>query len=128
MDVKLAVIYYSATGTTYQLARGIEAGAQTAGAEVRVRKVHESVPDDVIEGNAAWAAHRRETQDVAEANLDDLVWADAIVFGSPTRYGLPSARSNSLSTEPDRCGRRASPPTRSAHRSPVPPLRTAGRK
>jgi NAD(P)H dehydrogenase (quinone) len=34
----------------------------------------------------------RETQDVPEATLDDLDWADAVLFGTPTRSGLPSAQ------------------------------------
>lgn len=92
MAVKLAVIYYSATGTTYRLARGIEEGAKEAGAEVRFRKVHELAPEQAINSNKGWAAHHLETQDVEEATLDDLTWADAIIFGTPTRYGLPTAQ------------------------------------
>lgn len=92
MDVKLAVIYYSATGTTYRLARGIEEGAKGAGAEVRLRKVQELAPEEAIASNEGWAAHRLETQNVEEATLDDLVWADAIILGTPTRYGLPTAQ------------------------------------
>lgn len=92
MAVKVAVVYYSATGTTYALARAIEAGAAAAGAEVRVRKVRELAPDEAIASNQGWAAHRLETQDVPEATLADLEWADAIVFGAPTRYGLPAAQ------------------------------------
>lgn len=92
MAVKLAVIYYSATGTTYRLARGIEEGAKEAGAEIRFRKVHELAPEQAINSNKGWAAHRLETQDVEEATLDDLTWADAIIFGTPTRYGLPTAQ------------------------------------
>ncbi len=92
MAVKLAVIYYSATGTTYALARAIEAGALAAGAEVRFRKVHELAPAEAIKSNAGWAAHHLETQDVEEATNDDLEWADAIIFGTPTRYGLPTAQ------------------------------------
>lgn len=92
MAVKVAVIYYSATGTTYQLARAVEAGAKEAGAEVRFRKVKELAPEEAIKNNEGWAQHRLETQDVAEATLDDLEWADAIILGSPTRYGLPSAQ------------------------------------
>lgn len=92
MSVKLAIIYYSATGTTYQLARGIEEGAQGAGAEIRFRKVRELAPEEAIASNAGWATHRKETQNVAEATLDDLTWADAIIFGTPTRYGLPTAQ------------------------------------
>jgi NAD(P)H dehydrogenase (quinone) len=92
MAVKLAIIYYSATGTTYRLARGIEEGAGEAGAEVRFRKVHELAPEEAISSNQGWAAHRLETQNVVEAKLDDLEWADAIIFGTPTRYGLPTAQ------------------------------------
>jgi NAD(P)H dehydrogenase (quinone) len=90
--VKLAVIYYSATGTTYRLARAVEEGARQTGAEVRLRKVHELAPEEAIASNEGWAAHRLETQDVEEATLDDLRWADAVVFGTPTRYGLPTAQ------------------------------------
>ena len=92
MAVKLVVIYYSATGTTYQLAKAVEQGAAEAGAEVRFRKVRELAPDEAIASNQGWAAHRLETQHVVEASPDDLVWADAVVFGTPTRYGLPTAQ------------------------------------
>lgn len=92
MNVKLAIIYYSATGTTYQLARGVEEGAQKAGAEIHFRKVRELAPEEAIASNAGWAAHRKETQQVEEATLDDLTWADAIILGTPTRYGLPTAQ------------------------------------
>lgn len=89
---KIAIIYYSATGTTYEIARAIEEGAKQAGAEVRVLKVKELAPEEAIASNEGWLAHRLETQNVAEATLDDLEWADAIILGTPTRYGLPSAQ------------------------------------
>lgn len=92
MATKCVVVYYSATGTTYALARAIEEGAKAAGAEVRVRKVRELAPDEAIASNQGWAAHRLETQDVPEATLDDLEWADAIVLGAPTRYGMVAAQ------------------------------------
>ena len=92
MAIKLAVIYYSATGTTYQLAKAVEEGAQAAGAEVRFRKVHELAPEEAIKSNEGWSQHRTQTQDVPEASNDDLEWADAIIFGTPTRYGLPTAQ------------------------------------
>lgn len=92
MPVKVAVVYYSATGTTYALARAIEESATAAGAEVRVRKVRELAPEEAIASNQGWSAHRLETQDVPEATLDDLEWADAIIMGAPTRYGLPAAQ------------------------------------
>jgi NAD(P)H dehydrogenase (quinone) len=92
MAVKVAIIYYSATGTTYHLARAVEQGVSEAGAEVRLRKVRELAPDEAIASNQGWAAHRLESQHVKEATNDDLVWADAIIFGTPTRYGLPTAQ------------------------------------
>ena len=92
MSAKVAVIYYSATGTTYRLARAIQEGAEGAGAEVRLRKVKELAPEQAIASNEGWAENVRATQDVQEATLDDLTWADAIVFGTPTRYGLPAAQ------------------------------------
>lgn len=92
MKPKIAIIYYSATGVTFQLAQAMEEEAQAAGAETRLRKVPELAPEAAIQSNKGWAAHRLETQHVPEASNDDLVWADAILFGSPTRYGLPSAQ------------------------------------
>jgi NAD(P)H dehydrogenase (quinone) len=92
MAVKVAIIYYSATGTTYRLAKAVEEGASEAGADVRLRKVRELAPDEAIASNQGWSAHRLESQNVVEASLDDLTWADAIVFGTPTRYGLPTAQ------------------------------------
>ena len=89
---KIAIIYYSATGTTYKLAKAIEEGARQARAEVRVLKVKELAPQETIASNEGWSAHRLETMAVAEATLADLEWADAIIFGTPTRYGLPSAQ------------------------------------
>jgi NAD(P)H dehydrogenase (quinone) len=90
--VKALIVYYSATGTTYALAQGIEQGATEAGAEVRLRKVRELAPDEAIASNAGWSGHRLETQHIEEATLADLEWADVIFFGTPTRYGLPAAQ------------------------------------
>lgn len=89
---RAAVIYYSSTGTTYQLARAIEAGLREGGAEVRFRNVRELAPQQAIQANPAWAAHVEETREIPEATLDDLEWAEALIFGAPTRYGLPAAQ------------------------------------
>ncbi|MFC7549971.1 NAD(P)H:quinone oxidoreductase [Plantactinospora sp. GCM10030261] len=89
---KVAVIYYSATGITYQMAVEAAQAAEKAGAEVRLRKVRELAPEEAIRSNSGWAAHRLETQDVMEVELDDLTWADAVIFGTPTRYGVMAAQ------------------------------------
>lgn len=86
-QTKVAVIYYSSTGTVYELAKSIVEGAEKAGAEVRLLKVAELAPDEAIAANAGWAIHAAATQDVPVATPDDIVWADAVIFGSPTRYG-----------------------------------------
>ena len=68
MAIKVAIIYYSATGTTYLLGRAVEQGASEAGAEVRFRKVRELAPEEAIASNQGWAAHRLESQHVPEAS------------------------------------------------------------
>ena len=64
--VKLAIIYYSSTGTNYQMAKWAEEAAKEAGAEVRVLKVKELAPPQAIDSNPAWRKHYDETQDVPE--------------------------------------------------------------
>lgn len=98
-NVKLAVIYYSMGGTNYQLAKWAEEGAKEVGAEVRVLKVPELAPQHVIDENQGWKAHVEATKDVPEVKLDDLEWADAIIFSVPTRFGnMPAQMKQFLDT------------------------------
>jgi NAD(P)H dehydrogenase (quinone) len=92
MKVNASIIYYSATGITYQMALAAAEAAEKAGAEVRLRKVRELAPDEAVSSNEGWAAHRLATQEVPEATLDDLEWSHAVIFGTPTRYGNVSAQ------------------------------------
>lgn len=90
-NVKLAVIFYSMSGTNFQLAKWAEEGAKEMGAEVKVLKVEELAPESVIQGNEAWKATVEKTKDVPVATSDDIEWADAIIFSVPTRFGnMPS--------------------------------------
>ncbi|MDI6401695.1 NAD(P)H:quinone oxidoreductase [Balneolaceae bacterium ANBcel3] len=90
--VHLAVIYYSSTGTNYETAKIAVEAAEAAGAEVRLRKVAELAPESAIAQNDQWKAHADATADIPEASLEDLEWADAILFGTPTRYGNVAAQ------------------------------------
>ncbi|GGO77529.1 NAD(P)H:quinone oxidoreductase [Nonomuraea cavernae] len=90
--VNVAIIYYSATGTVHALARAAAEGAEKAGAQVRLRKVAELAPPAAINAKPAWAQHLQDTADVAEAGLDDLDWADVVLFGTPTRFGNPASQ------------------------------------
>lgn len=85
--IKTAVIYYSSTGNNYQLAQWAAEEAGREGNEVRIRKVKELAPESAIEQNPAWKKYVDASKDVQEATLDDLDWADVIVFSVPTRYG-----------------------------------------
>lgn len=84
---KLSIIYYSATGTVDAMARRCAEAAEKQGAEVRLRRVAEIAPDSAIEANESWQQHREATKDEPTATPDDITWADAVIFGSPTRYG-----------------------------------------
>lgn len=90
--VNVAIIYYSSTGTVHALARAAAEGAEKAGALVRLRKVAELAPPEAINARPEWARHLQDTADVAEASLDDLAWADVVLFGTPTRFGNPSSQ------------------------------------
>ena len=90
--VKVAIIYYSATGTVHTLARAVVEGAEKAGAHVRLRKVAETAPPEAISARPEWAQHLQDTADVTEAGHDDLEWADAVLFGTPTRFGNPAGQ------------------------------------
>lgn len=77
MTANVAVIYHSRKGTVRSLATEVAAGAKAAGATVRLRRV--DGPGIVI------------TDPTEFADVADLVWADAVVWGSPTHYGNVSA-------------------------------------
>jgi NAD(P)H dehydrogenase (quinone) len=89
---KIAVIYYSATGSVHALASAVAEGAGEAGAQVRLRPVAELAPAEAIDSNPAWREHVDATADIQVATLDDLRWADGLALGSPTRFGNISAQ------------------------------------
>ena len=86
-QVKLAIVYYSSTGTIDEMARRAAAAGEKAGADVRLRQVEELAPREAIESQDEWQAHVEATADEPRATPDDVVWADAVIFGSPTRFG-----------------------------------------
>ncbi|WP_369199302.1 NAD(P)H:quinone oxidoreductase [Streptomyces sp. PU-14G] len=91
-SVNVSIIYYSSTGNVHSLAQAAVEGAEKAGARVRLRKVVETTPQEVINTRDEWVRHIRDTADVAEAHLDDLEWADVVLFGTPTRFGNPASQ------------------------------------
>jgi NAD(P)H dehydrogenase (quinone) len=84
---KLAVIYYSATGHGTTMARRVATSAEAVGADVRVRPVAETRDPASFAQNPAWTANYEATKDLPHATGEDIDWADAVIFGSPTRFG-----------------------------------------
>ena len=89
---KLAIIYYSATGHGTAMAQRVAAAAESVGAEVRLRHVAETHDPESFAHNPAWTANYEATKDLPKATGDDIVWADAVIFGSPTRFGSPTSQ------------------------------------
>ncbi|MGH3967962.1 MAG: NAD(P)H:quinone oxidoreductase [Mycobacterium sp.] len=89
---KLAIVYYSATGHGTTMAKHVAAAAEAAGAEVRVRHVAETRDPASFAGNPAWTANYAATKDLPSATGEDIVWSDAVIFGSPTRFGSPASQ------------------------------------
>jgi NAD(P)H dehydrogenase (quinone) len=86
-SARIAVIYYSAAGGVHALASRAAQAAEKAGADVRLRRVAEHAPPEAIASNPGWTAHAAETANLEIATPNDMAWADAILFGSPTRFG-----------------------------------------
>ncbi|NVF12001.1 NAD(P)H:quinone oxidoreductase [Anaerococcus sp. AGMB00486] len=85
--MKLAIIYYSQTGHNFQMAKWAKEEAEKNGAEVRLLKVKETLDESLTENNPAWKKYLDESKYIEEATSDDLIWADAILFSTPTRFG-----------------------------------------
>ena len=83
---KVLVLYYSTYGHIEQMANAVAEGARAAGAAVDVKRVPETVPEEVARN-----AHFKLQQDAPIATVNELPDYDAIIIGVPTRYGrMPS--------------------------------------
>jgi NAD(P)H dehydrogenase (quinone) len=86
-DIRLAIIYYSTYGTNHRMAEAAAEAAREAGAEVRLRKVRETAPAEVVQAQEAWSAQARKSEDIPAATPEDMEWANTYLFSAPTRYG-----------------------------------------
>jgi NAD(P)H dehydrogenase (quinone) len=94
--MNVAVIFYSAHGNTAALAADVAAGAERSGANVRVRRVPELVPAEGASGGTRPPSLENGYRELSLATNDDLLWADGVAFGSPTRYGNMCAQLKSF--------------------------------
>jgi len=85
--MKILIIFYSTYGHVYKMAEAIAEGAKTVkGAQVEIRRVPETLPHEVLEKMGAVDAQKAFSQ-IPECTVDDLPKADAVIFGTPTRFG-----------------------------------------
>jgi len=87
MSAKVLIAFYSRSGVTEALASAIAEGARATGAEVRLRRAREVASPETMARAPEWAAQAAAMNAKYEAPSE----ADAIVFGSPTRFGAVSA-------------------------------------
>ncbi len=85
---KVLIAFYSRSGVTEALALAIAEGARASGAEVRLRRAREVVGPEIMAQAPGWAEQAAALNAKYEAPTPaDAEWADAIVFGTPTRFG-----------------------------------------
>lgn len=85
--MKILILYYSMYGHIHKMAQAVaEGAAEISGAEVVLRQVPETLSDEIIEKMGA-SASKKSMADVPIATVEELGSADAIIFGTPTRFG-----------------------------------------
>ena len=90
--MKLLVVYYSMYGHIHQMAEAIAEGARNVdGVDVLLRRVPETLPQDVLEKMGAVEAIEKQSS-VPVCTVEELGNADAIIFGTPTRFGNMSGQ------------------------------------
>ena len=85
--MKVLIVFYSTYGHIYKMAETVAEGAkEITGTEVDIRRVPETLPEDVLEKMGAVEAQKAFSH-VPVCTVDELAEADAIIFGTPTRFG-----------------------------------------
>jgi len=89
---KIAVIFYSTYGTNHVMAQDAAEAARAAGAEVRLLRIAETAPRDVVDSQDGWKAEAARQADLPVASPADIEWADGYIFSTPTRFGAASSQ------------------------------------
>ncbi len=85
--MKVLVVFYSTYGHVYEMAKAVAEGAgQVPGADVEIRQVPETLPDEVLAKMGAIEA-KKAFSHIPVCTVEEMVAADAIIFGTPTRFG-----------------------------------------
>ena len=85
--MKVLIVFYSMYGHIYRMAQAVAEGvAQVAGAQVELRRVPETLSQEILENMGAVEAQKAFAH-IPVCTVDELAAADAIIFGTPTRFG-----------------------------------------
>jgi len=86
------IVFYSRNGSTEKMANAVAEGARAEGAEVRLRRARDIVGPEVMAQAQGWKENSaRMHAEYPAPTSADAEWADAVVFGTPTRFGNASA-------------------------------------
>ena len=87
MGTKIQVVFYSTYGHVYRMAEAVAEGARSvSGVEVLLKQIPETLSDEALAKMGATQARQAFAQ-VPLADVESLPEADAIIFGTPTRFG-----------------------------------------
>ncbi|MEM7442860.1 MAG: NAD(P)H:quinone oxidoreductase [Pseudomonadota bacterium] len=84
---KVLVLYYSTYGHIETMAHAVAEGAREGGADVTIKRVPETVPEDIARQN-----YFKVDQEAPIATVEELADYDAIIFGAPTRFGVAASQ------------------------------------
>lgn len=85
--MKILIVYYSMYGHIYRMAQAVQEGAmKVEGVTAELRRVPETLPDDILEKMGAIESQKQQSH-VEICTVDELAEADAIILGTPTRFG-----------------------------------------
>ncbi len=98
---KVLIIFYTRYGNTAKMAEAEASGVREAGTDVTVRRIADDVPKEVIAKNPNWLKiaedlERRYPATSIEHLVEEMPNCDAIIFGSPTRFGNMSSQMKAL--------------------------------
>jgi NAD(P)H dehydrogenase (quinone) len=85
--LNVLIVYYSMYGNIRRMAEAVKEGADgVSGAAVKICRVQETIPEEVLIKMGSLEAQNAQAN-VSVCKVEDLVSADAIIFGTPTRFG-----------------------------------------
>ncbi|MDI6602090.1 MAG: NAD(P)H:quinone oxidoreductase [Thermoanaerobacteraceae bacterium] len=92
MSINVLICFYSKTGNTYKLAKAIKEGCEEVpGVNVKLSKAKELASIEKIEKDPEWLEAYKEMQDIPDVTVQDVKDCNALIIGSPTRFGNMAA-------------------------------------